>query len=76
MHFHEGYIDSASEGPFDAAACILTLHFLAEAERLGLTTVRLAPGGTIVLVAAGAFVVASLVTGRRRGAGALLHPPH
>jgi len=36
----------------------------------------LAPGGTIVLVAAGAFVVASLVTGRRRGAGALLHPPH
>jgi tRNA (cmo5U34)-methyltransferase len=34
VRFHEGYIDSASVGPFDAAASILTLHFLAEAERL------------------------------------------
>lgn len=29
----EGYIDDASEGPFDAAACLLTLHFLETAER-------------------------------------------
>ena len=29
-----------------------------------------------ILDAAGAFVVASVVTGRRRGAGALVHPPH
>lgn len=31
--FHEGYIDSAPEGPFDAATCLLTLHFLQAAER-------------------------------------------
>lgn len=30
VRFHEGYIDSAPEGPFDAATCILTLHFLAQ----------------------------------------------
>ena len=30
---HEGYIDDAPEGPFDAAACLLTLHFLDAAER-------------------------------------------
>jgi tRNA (cmo5U34)-methyltransferase len=29
----EGYIDDAPEGPFDAAACLLTLHFLEAAER-------------------------------------------
>lgn len=32
-HFHEGYIESAPEGPFDAATCLLTLHFLPQAER-------------------------------------------
>ncbi|WP_254919084.1 class I SAM-dependent methyltransferase [Oceanicola sp. 22II-s10i] len=32
--FHEGYIDDAPEGPFDGAVCLLTLHFLPEAERL------------------------------------------
>ncbi len=31
--FHQGYIDDAPEGPFDGAACLLTLHFLPEAER-------------------------------------------
>lgn len=31
---HEGYIDSAPEGPFDAATCLLTLHFLSLEERL------------------------------------------
>lgn len=29
----EGYIDDAPAGPFDAAACLLTLHFLAAPER-------------------------------------------
>jgi tRNA (cmo5U34)-methyltransferase len=30
----EGYIDDAPPGPFDGAACLLTLHFLDKAERL------------------------------------------
>ena len=30
---HEGYIDTAPSGPFDAATCLLTLHFLDKAER-------------------------------------------
>lgn len=34
----EGYIEDASEGPFDAATCLLTLHFLDADERL--STVR------------------------------------
>jgi tRNA (cmo5U34)-methyltransferase len=31
---HEGFIESAPEGPFDAAVCILTLHFIEREERL------------------------------------------
>lgn len=31
---HEGFIDTAPDGPFDAATCILTLHFVAREERL------------------------------------------
>lgn len=31
---HEGLIDSAPEGPFDGATCILTLHFIERQERL------------------------------------------
>lgn len=31
---HHGLIDCAPEGPFDAAACILTLHFVEREERL------------------------------------------
>lgn len=34
VSFHEGYIDSAPPGPFDAATCILTLHFIPREERL------------------------------------------
>lgn len=34
VEFIEGYIDDAPEGPFDAATCLLTLHFLDAAERL------------------------------------------
>jgi tRNA (cmo5U34)-methyltransferase len=30
---HQGYIDDAPTGPFDAATCLLTLHFLAAEER-------------------------------------------
>jgi len=33
VRFHEGTIDSAPEGPFDAAACLLTLHFLQADDR-------------------------------------------
>lgn len=49
---HEGYIDSAPEGPFDAAACLLTLHFLPEAERratLAQIQRRLKPGAPLVV---------------------------
>ena len=30
----EGYIENAPAGPFDAATCLLTLHFLDEADRV------------------------------------------
>jgi tRNA (cmo5U34)-methyltransferase len=33
VSFCEGYIDDAPPGPFDAATCLLTLHFLDAAER-------------------------------------------
>jgi tRNA (cmo5U34)-methyltransferase len=47
----EGYIDDAPAGPFDASTCLLTLHFLAEPERV--RTVRqihdrLRPGAPFV----------------------------
>jgi tRNA (cmo5U34)-methyltransferase len=32
--WHEGYVTDAPEGPFDAATCLLTLHFLSREERL------------------------------------------
>lgn len=31
---HEGYVTDAPAGPFDAATCLLTLHFVAADERL------------------------------------------
>jgi tRNA (cmo5U34)-methyltransferase len=31
---HEGYVETAPDGPFDAASCLLTLHFLAPDDRL------------------------------------------
>lgn len=34
VHLHHGLIDSAPPGPFDAATCILTLHFIERQERL------------------------------------------
>ncbi|KJS35732.1 MAG: methyltransferase [Hyphomonas sp. BRH_c22] len=50
--FHQGYIDDAPEGPFDGAACLLTLHFLPKEERI--QTVRevlnrLRPGAPFVV---------------------------
>jgi len=47
----EGYIEDASEGPFDAAACLLTLHFLDRETRVRTAAEirrRLAPGAPFV----------------------------
>lgn len=49
---HEGYIAQAPEGPFDGAACLLTLHFVPAAERLGTLMEirrRLRPGAALVV---------------------------
>ncbi len=49
---HHGLIDVAPEGPFDAATCILTLHFVEREERLRtLQEVRrrLRPGAPLVV---------------------------
>jgi tRNA (cmo5U34)-methyltransferase len=49
--FCEGYIDAAPAGPFDAATCLLTLHFLdAEERRRTLVELRrrLKPGAPFV----------------------------
>jgi len=52
IRLHEGYIDSAPEGPFDGATCLLTLHFLPAAERLHTLKqmlLRLKPGAPLVV---------------------------
>lgn len=49
---HEGLIDSAPEGPFDGATCILTLHFIERPERvrtLREVRRRLRPGAPFVV---------------------------
>jgi tRNA (cmo5U34)-methyltransferase len=49
---HQGYIDSAPAGPFDGAACLLTLHFIPEEERrhtLAEMHRRLKPGAPLVV---------------------------
>jgi tRNA (cmo5U34)-methyltransferase len=51
VRLHQGYIDDAPEGPFDAATCLLTLHFLAREERRRTATEirrRLKPGAPFV----------------------------
>lgn len=51
VQLHEGYIDAAPLGPFDAASSLLTLHFTAEAERyrtLCELHARMKPGGVFV----------------------------
>jgi tRNA (cmo5U34)-methyltransferase len=52
VRFYQGYIDDAPEGPFDAATCLLTLHFVTpEARRRTRAEVRrrLAPGAPFVV---------------------------
>ena len=49
---HQGFIDSAPAGPFDAASCILTLHFIERQERLRTLEEirrRLKPGAPFVV---------------------------
>ncbi|WP_184237541.1 class I SAM-dependent methyltransferase [Massilia timonae] len=61
VRLHQGYVDAAPIGPFDAAACLLTMHFMPVAERrhaLAAIHARLRPGSPFVVmhmsVAAGA----------------------
>lgn len=52
VELHEGYIDAAPEGPFDAAVSLLTFHFIAREQRLPTLQQlrrRLRPGAPLVL---------------------------
>lgn len=52
VRLHQGYIDAAPDGPFDAAACLLTLHFVPLEERLRTLREirrRLKPGAPLVV---------------------------
>jgi tRNA (cmo5U34)-methyltransferase len=51
VQFQHGYIDDAPDGPFDAATCLLTLHFLNAGERRRTASEihrRLKPGAPFV----------------------------
>ena len=51
VQLHKGTIDNAPDGPFDAATCLLTLHFLAREERRRTAAEvrrRLKPGAAFV----------------------------
>lgn len=51
VQWHHGYVETAPLGPFDAASCLLTLHFTTESERYGILCdvhARLKPGGAFV----------------------------
>jgi tRNA (cmo5U34)-methyltransferase len=51
VRLHEGYIDDAPAGPFDAGACLLTFHFLPREERCRTAKeirARLKPGAPFV----------------------------
>lgn len=53
VQLHQGYIEVAPVGPFDAACSLLTLHFTTEAERyrtLCEIHQRLKPGGVLVVM--------------------------
>ncbi len=50
---HQGYVDDAPDGPFDGAACLLTLHFTSVPERLRTLREihrRLKPGAPLVVM--------------------------
>jgi tRNA (cmo5U34)-methyltransferase len=52
VQLHHGYIDVAPEGLFDAATCLLTLHFVAPEERVRMLREirrRLKPGAPFVI---------------------------
>lgn len=52
VRLHAGYIDTAPAGPFDAATCLLTLHFVPREERLRTLIAlrrRLKPGAPLVI---------------------------
>jgi len=52
VHLVQGLIDDAPPGPFDGAACLLTLHFLPRTERLRTLRElrrRMAPGAPLVV---------------------------
>ena len=52
VSLHEGYIDAAPEGPFDAATCLLTFHFVPVEERRRMVAQvrrRLKPGAPFVV---------------------------
>ncbi|MDH0864420.1 class I SAM-dependent methyltransferase [Mitsuaria sp. GD03876] len=51
VRLHEGYVQSVPEGPFDAATCLLTYHFVSVAERRAMNAEihrRLKPGAPFV----------------------------
>jgi tRNA (cmo5U34)-methyltransferase len=53
MRFHRGYIDGASDGPFDAATSILIFHFIPQDQRIETlkhVRARLRIGAPFVLV--------------------------
>ncbi len=53
VRLHQGYVDVAPEGPFDAATCLLTMHFMPVAERrqaLAAIHARLRPGSPFVVM--------------------------
>jgi len=53
VRLHQGDIDVAPEGPFDAATCLLTMHFIEPEERQRVTSEihrRLRPGAPFVVV--------------------------
>lgn len=52
VRLHQGYIESAPEGPFDAATSLLTFHFIPREQRLETLRQirrRLKPGAPLVL---------------------------
>lgn len=52
VDLRQGYIDAAPQGPFEGAACLLTLHFLQRDERLAVLRDirrRMKPGARLII---------------------------